>query len=216
MMILKFWKQENLWQGPLASGPRRLVTTCLSQRAPTHAPTRAWRHRGGSITAHHLSSALTIAHHLCSTCSPCNHRLHVRAAPLSRVAATSKPRSTPLPRQPPSSHPTLLSSPFASVTAAHIADHASHRYCRRPRAPELRRHAALPSAREAVSLHDRATNCTGCLVLRVELIVDSRLRPTSGQATNSPSSARVPCSSPTGEPTTTATVPTCRQSPSPL
>jgi hypothetical protein len=67
-----------------------------------------------------------------------------------------------------------------------------------------------PSAREAASLHDRATNRTGRFILRVELTMDSRLWPSSGQATNSPSSTRVPCSSPTGEPTAIATVPTCR------
>jgi hypothetical protein len=94
--------------------------------------------RGGSVTAHHLAPALLTACLLRSTRSPCIRCLHVRAAPLSHVAATPKLHYPPLPSQPPSSHPTLLSSPFASATAAHIADRASHRYCHRPRAPRLR------------------------------------------------------------------------------
>jgi hypothetical protein len=130
------------------------------------------------VTARHLAPALLTAHRLCSTRSPCSSRLHVRAMPLSRVAATQKPCSPPLPRQPPSSRPSLLSSLFASATTAHIADRTNHCCCRRPRAPKPCHHIVLLSAREAVGL-----------------------RPSSGQATNSPSSAWVPPSSPTGEPT---------------
>jgi hypothetical protein len=163
-----------LWQGPLASGPQRLVAVCPGQ----HAPTRVRRHCGGLVTARHLAPALLTAHRLCSTRSPCSSRLHVRAMPLSRVAATQKPCSPPLPRQPPSSRPSLLSSLFASATTAHIADRTNHCCCRRPRAPKPCHHIVLLSAREAVGL-----------------------RPSSGQATNSPSSAWVPPSSPTGEPT---------------
>jgi hypothetical protein len=61
-----------------------------------------------------------------------------------------------------------------------------------------------------------ATNCPSRIILCVELAVDSRLWPSSGQATNLQSSARIPRSSPTGELTAAATVPTCRWRPSPL
>jgi hypothetical protein len=105
MMILKFWKKENLWQVPLASGPRQLVAACPGQRKPTCV---RW-HRGGSVTAHHLAPALSTARHLRSTRSPCSHRLHVCAAPLSRVAAT--PNSLPLLFLDSSQAPALLRSP---------------------------------------------------------------------------------------------------------
>jgi hypothetical protein len=136
--------------------------------------------------------------------------------PYPCIAATSGPFPSPPSQQPPSSHPTLLSSPFTSATAAPIADRASHHCCRRLRALELRHHAVSPSAREAASLRNRATNRSSHFILHMELAVDSHLRPSSGQATNSPSSAQVPRSSLTSEPATMATVPTSHRCSSPL
>jgi hypothetical protein len=105
----------------------------------------------------------------------------LHAQPVQRlylcVAATPRPHSPSLPRQPPSSHPTLLSSLFTSATAMPIADRASHRYCHRLRAPELRHHTVSLSAREAASLRDCATNHMGRFILHVEPVVDNRLRP---------------------------------------
>jgi hypothetical protein len=90
-MILKFWKKENLWQVPLASGPRQPVAACLGQRKQM----RARRHCGVSVTARHLAPALSTARHLRSTRSSCSLRLHVCAATLSRVAATPNPLPLP-------------------------------------------------------------------------------------------------------------------------
>jgi hypothetical protein len=73
------------------------------------------------------------AHHLYSTRSPCSHRLHVSAASLSMCTYHAEaPFPSSHSQQPPISHPTLLSSPFASGTAVPVADRASHHYCHRP------------------------------------------------------------------------------------
>jgi hypothetical protein len=98
--------------------------------------------------------------------------------------------------------------PSSSSTASKL------RCCHRPQGPELHLHVASRSAREAIGLRDRETNHTGRFILHVESTVDSHLGPSSSQVTNSPSSTRVPRSSPTSEPTTMTSVPTCHRRPS--
>jgi hypothetical protein len=110
---------------PATAHPRTRSDTAVARSPPTTSRRRC----------------RPIARHLRSTRSPCSHRLHVHTASLSRIAATPRPHSPPLPRQSPSSRPTLLSSLFASAIDAPIADRASLLYCRHPRASELRHHA---------------------------------------------------------------------------
>jgi hypothetical protein len=120
--------------GPLASGPRWPKATCPGQRAPP----RVRRHRGGSVTTRHLTLALSTARHLRSTCSPCSRRLHMLAAPLSRIAATPRPvpllflssRQAPTPLCSASHHAPLIQAsnidhraPPSSTSEPHYAGH---------------------------------------------------------------------------------------------
>jgi hypothetical protein len=41
VLISKF-REKFKWEGPLASGPRRPMTACPGQRAPTHVVTPCW------------------------------------------------------------------------------------------------------------------------------------------------------------------------------
>jgi hypothetical protein len=84
----QIWKLENLekkpekWHGPLASGPRWPMATCPGQRVPT----RVRRHRGVSVTARHLTPAL-------STVPPA-----FRPPRTAQVAAARVHRLAPYPR----------------------------------------------------------------------------------------------------------------------
>jgi hypothetical protein len=84
-------------------------------------PTRARQHRGGSVTARHLTPALSTARHLRSMHSPCSHRLHVRSGHIEALFRSSSSTVTKLPP-----HSALL-----NVCLYHCCAHC------RPRRPPL-------------------------------------------------------------------------------
>jgi hypothetical protein len=164
----KILKKIKKATGPACQRPK---PTCLGQRAPTCAR----RHHSGSVTVHHLAPVLSTARHLCSTRSSCSHRLHVRAAPLCRIAAT--PRSVPL---------LFLSSRQAPAPLC-SAYHRAPPSC----ASEPRQASHDPEPQSSVGNHRSAEPTTFFFTCRGRLPIERHLQPPTRSSATAVTSARV-------------------------